>query len=57
MADRKQCVSLPQGYRQTGSRTDMDATIVEALQTADQALSLIKNGQVIPSFFTNLLDA
>jgi UDP-galactopyranose mutase len=36
---------------------DMDATILEALQAADRALSLIKDNEVIPSFFTNPLDA
>ena len=36
---------------------DMDATILEALQTADQALDLIRNNEVMPSFFTNPLDS
>jgi UDP-galactopyranose mutase len=36
---------------------DMDTTILEALQVADQALELMMNGEVIPSFFTNPLDA
>ena len=36
---------------------DMDATILEALKAADQALTHIKNGEVIPSFFTNPLEA
>jgi UDP-galactopyranose mutase len=35
---------------------DMDATILEALQAADQAIALFKEGNDIPSFFTNPLD-
>jgi predicted RNase H-like HicB family nuclease len=34
----------------------MDATILEALQAADQAIALFKEGNDIPSFFTNPLD-